>query len=130
MAFAAAILDILVDDNFRTRDGMDKIMSVVIFKKIPHYYGCVYYYEVKNSYFYLKKRSLLIRNGGSILLLRAYLRSGVAGPPLEPNKQQAKQSSVRLREAHWFPQSPTIVRITERSSKRKKPGCYSNRSQH
>ena len=27
MAFAAAILDILVVDNFRTRDGMDKVVS-------------------------------------------------------------------------------------------------------
>ena len=33
-----------------------------------------------------------------------YLRSGV----VHSNQKQ----SVRLREAHWFPQSPTIVRIT------------------
>ena len=61
MAFAAAILDILVD-NFRTRDGMDKIMSdfwseytVVIFK-IP------YYHVSKNRLFWSKK-NLPINSG-------------------------------------------------------------------
>ena len=42
-------------------------------------------------------------NNGNYLFY--YLRSGV----VHSNQKQ----SVRLREAHWFPQSPTIIRITE-----------------